>query len=196
MQSIYLYICPMPARSRQAPPLKPGSAQGFFLLVREFFLATVTLGLLWGVLRPGPFVKLLCIVKSAIQIKLNWIEWKNVGKLTYPVFLNHKYFHKFLAPSLCHMFSSAFLTLSPCLISRWRCICLHVRTVTEKHALFIYSFNILCTQLQGQCSCCKNENKICSIGFQIPFGYTLCTFYSMYSCISALYLYIYVTISP
>ena len=40
-----------------APPLKPGSAQGFFLLVREFFLATVALGLLWGGLRPGSFAK-------------------------------------------------------------------------------------------------------------------------------------------
>ena len=29
-----------------APPLMLGSAQGFFLLVREFFLATVALGLL------------------------------------------------------------------------------------------------------------------------------------------------------
>ena len=34
------------ARSKQAPPLKPGSAQGFFMLVRELFLATVALGLL------------------------------------------------------------------------------------------------------------------------------------------------------
>ena len=40
------YICPVPARSRWATPPKPGSAQGFFLLVREFFLATVALGLL------------------------------------------------------------------------------------------------------------------------------------------------------
>ena len=31
---------PSAGLKQTAPPLKPGSAQGFFLLVREFFLAT------------------------------------------------------------------------------------------------------------------------------------------------------------
>ena len=37
---------PSAGLKQTAPPPKPGSAQGFFLLVREFFLATVALGLL------------------------------------------------------------------------------------------------------------------------------------------------------
>ena len=73
----------MPARNRWAPPLKLGSAQGFFLLVREFFLATVTLGLALS----GPHARTLCEAalsqsciaykykyKGAIQIKFNLIS--------------------------------------------------------------------------------------------------------------------------
>ena len=55
--------------------------QGFFLLVRAFFLATVALGLLWGGLRPGPLCKAALwqshvnrIVKGAIQITCNRFE--------------------------------------------------------------------------------------------------------------------------
>ena len=70
---------PSAGQKQMGSPSKLGSAQVFFLFIWEFFLAIVTLGLLWGGLRPGFFIKLLCdnlvlnCIISAIHIQFNWI---------------------------------------------------------------------------------------------------------------------------